>query len=187
MEMMQLWVNLPSHLKMTKPRYQPILAQAIPTVALDDDAGTVQIIAGRFRSTMGAAQTDFFDDKQQSLKRGHIDLWKFSLKPGMTTEFQSPTGNTALVFAQSGALLMSQQAVPERAVVVMQRQGTHISVTCPKEAKQNAVFVFLGGEPIVDKDGQPEPIAARGPMVMNTQEELRDAMAWSYSVMDSIK
>lgn len=57
MSMMQLWVNLPARHKMAKPRYQTILDASIPRVALDDDAGTLRVIAGEFEGQRGPAET----------------------------------------------------------------------------------------------------------------------------------
>jgi quercetin 2,3-dioxygenase len=156
LEMVQLWVNLPAKAKMSPPRYQEILARQIPTVALDDGAGAVRVIAGDFRGATGPAQT--FTP---------VYLWDMRLKAGHTTELELPEGFTAALVVQRGALrLNGDQALKPVDVAVFSRTGDRISIT----AEDDSMVLLLSGEPIN------EPVAAQGPFVMNTQAEIQQAI-----------
>lgn len=103
-EMCQLWVNLPARLKMVKPRYQPIVASEIPSVALPNNAGTVRIISGEFEGTKGVAETEFPEKGGQS--RGHVELWDVTVKAGKTAELKVPNGHTTILFTRKGEVTM---------------------------------------------------------------------------------
>jgi len=179
-EMFQLWVNLPSSKKMSKPRYQPILAKDIPQVPLaivgksgdendvvgnsDSDVctstveeGYAKIIAGNFRGTEGPAKT--FTP---------IDIWVVSLLTKQKEfELEFVEGHTTLLFVQNGSVEIQGKALNLADVAIMDRKGTKLTI---RATQKNTSLLILSGEPI------DEPIAARGPFVMNTQGELQQAM-----------
>lgn len=156
MHFVQLWVNLPARFKMSSPRYQDILARQIPNVELPGGAGTVRVIAGDYRGTKGAAST--FTP---------VDLWDLRLESGRGVELSLPEGHVAAVLVARGAVrLNGSPQVNETELAVLERGGERFSI----EATEDAIALVLSGEPI------DEPIAAYGPFVMNTEEEIRQAM-----------
>ena len=172
----QLWANLPSSLKMTDPRYQDIPSNAIPEVT-DDDGTRVRIICGEFAGKKGpvegvAADPSYLDVAVPAgrRKRLRIDVTRNAF---------------AYVFAGSGtfrdasdprAVLTDQVAKPNAAPVydasnhslVLFDRGDEIVVQAGDEGIR---FLLVSGRPLE------EPVAWYGPIVMNTQEELRQAMA----------
>jgi quercetin 2,3-dioxygenase len=156
LEMVQLWVNLPAKKKMSPPRYQEILNKQIPSVALANGAGTVRVIAGEFQGTKGPALTVT-----------PVNVWDLRLKAGSSTELTVPEGyTTALVVLHGTARLNSSETASAAELALFDRAGNRISIECSEDAK----VLLLCGEPIN------EPIVGRGPFVMNTQEEIRQAI-----------
>jgi len=162
-EMCQLWVNLPREHKMTPPNYQGILNEDIPEVPLsphDPDMahGKVRVIAGDFRGTHGPART--FTP---------VDMWDVRLATsGHTVEFEMPVGHNTLIFVRKGSVRVGTGSiVPPQGMVRLELAGTVVQLTA---CEANSQLVVLSGEPI------DEPIAARGPFVMNTREELAQAL-----------
>lgn len=156
LEMVQLWVNLPAKDKMAAPGYQTLLDADIPAVALPGNAGTVRVIAGEYAGHRGPAHT--FTP---------IDAWDVRLNQGHTTEFMVPQGRTlALIVLRGTVQVNGTQVAREAQMVLFDRAGDAIAV----EANSDATLLLLGGEPI------DEPIAGYGPFVMNTEEEIRQAI-----------
>lgn len=155
LEMVQLWVNLPAKLKMTKPAYQAILNKQIPTIELKNDAGQARIIAGEFDGHEGPAHT--------FTPMNVIDL---KLKKG-STSIPVPEGwNTSLVVLK-GAVEAGEGVVAKDAQMLMfSNQGQDIEVN----VLEDSIALLLSGEPIN------EPIVGYGPFVMNTKEEIAQAM-----------
>lgn len=165
-EMCQLWVNLPKDKKMTKPRYQPILDKNIPKAPLlaegssdvNDNLndGYARIIAGELRGVKGPAET--FTP---------INLWDVViLNTESKFQFDIADGHNLVVFVRRGSVTIQGKALDTAEVAIMGTEGTELVI----QAKEpNTSLLFLSGEPI------DEPIAARGPFVMNTQKELQDA------------
>ena len=157
LEMVQLWVNLPARDKMTAPGYQAILDHDIPRVPLPDGAGTVRVIAGEYAGHTGPART--FTP---------MYVWDMRLKQGGSTELTLPEDWNAAVIVLHGTVLVNGDAVAREAqMVVLDRAGQSLSI----EANNDAVVLLLSGEPI------DEPIVGHGPFVMNSQQEISQAMA----------
>ncbi|KDR27166.1 pirin family protein [Caballeronia zhejiangensis] len=157
LEMVQLWVNLPAKDKMTAPGYQTVLATEIPSVALPDGAGQVRVIAGDFKGRPGPART--FTP---------IDVWDIRLNRGRTAEFKLPVGRSVALVVLRGQILVNgdMRTVNEAQLVLLGAEGTDVRV----EAASDATVLLLSGEPI------DEPVAAYGPFVMNTTEEINQAV-----------
>jgi redox-sensitive bicupin YhaK (pirin superfamily) len=155
LEMVQLWVNLPAKLKMTKPAYQAILNKQIPTIELKNDAGQARIIAGEFDGHEGPAHT--------FTPMNVIDL---KLKKG-STSIPVPEGwNTSLVVLK-GAVEAGEDVVAKDAqMLIFGNQGQDIEIN----VLEDSIALMLSGEPIN------EPIVGYGPFVMNTKEEIAQAM-----------
>lgn len=154
-EMVQLWVNLPAKQKMTKPGYQAILNQQIPVIDLQGGLAKARIIAGEFAGHTGPANT--------FTPMNVVDL---KLKKGATT-IPVPEGwNTSLVVLK-GAVEAGEGVLAKDAQMLMfSAQGQDIQL----DAIEDSVALLLSGEPI------DEPIVGHGPFVMNTKEEIIQAI-----------
>jgi redox-sensitive bicupin YhaK (pirin superfamily) len=155
LEMVQLWVNLPARLKMTKPGYQAILNKQIPSIDLRNGAGKARIIAGEFDGHQGPAQT--------FTPMNVVDL---KLKKGEFT-LPVPEGWNVSLVVLKGAVETTDGVVAKDAQMLMfSNQGQDIQVN----ALEDSIALLLCGEPIN------EPIVGYGPFVMNTKEEIAQAM-----------
>ena len=155
LEGVQLWVNLPRAFKMSKPRYQTLVNNEIPTVDLAGGAGQLRIIAGEFRGVSGPAKTF-----------SPVHLYDLRLKAGHQTELTLPEGfNTSVFMLRGQVVINGSQTVKEAELALFGHTGERMVL----EAKENATLLVLSGEPIE------EPIARYGPFVMNTREELVQA------------
>ncbi len=171
----QLWANLPSSLKMTDPRYQDIPSSAIPEMT-DDDGTHVRVICGQFWGKTGPVEG-------VAASPTYLDI---SVAPSQRKRLKVETTRNAFayVFAGSGtfrdasdprAVLTEQVARPDVAPVydvknhslVLFDRGDEITVQAGPEGIR---FLLVSGRPIE------EPVAWYGPIVMNTKEELRQAM-----------
>ena len=156
-EMVQLWVNLPAKDKMTKPRYQTLLDAQIPSVALPGGAGRVRVIAGEFDGQRGPAQT--FTP---------MDVWDVRIDQGGVGRFEAKDGHTLALVVLRGTVLVNGSAVArEGQLVHLDRAGSSVEI----EANNDATVLWLSGEPIA------EPVVGYGPFVMNSEAEIRQAMA----------
>lgn len=155
LEMIQLWVNLPARDKMSTPRYQEILNAQIPVVPLDG-GGSVRVIAGEFRGSKGPAKT--FTP---------ISLLDLRLNSGSRADLAIPDGHTTLVVVLKGKVLLNDVHVAGQSnLAVFERAGDRISLA----AQEDTTALVLCGEPI------DEPIASYGPFVMNSPQEIRQAI-----------
>jgi hypothetical protein len=168
-EMVQLWVNLPSYLKMTTPKYQAIEAKDIPEVPLPGEAGKVRVIGGEYEGVKGAAATQAFDQP-----RGMVQLWEVVLNGG-PVELKIPPKQTTILFTRRGTVTLGDQTLPEQRAALLSEEGNVVRLSSPGYCS----LLVMGGDPIRDETGEVEPIAAQGPMVMNTKQEIRDAMEWA--------
>ncbi|TAL98464.1 MAG: pirin family protein [Paraburkholderia sp.] len=156
LEMVQLWVNLPAKDKMTSPRYQTVLSTDIPSVALPDGAGRVRVIAGDYEGHKGPAST--FTP---------MDVWDVRLNGKHTTRFTLPAGRPVAIVVLHGQVRVNgEETVGEAQLSLLGREGTEVQL----EATGDATVLVLSGEPIE------EPVVAYGPFVMNTTEEIRQAV-----------
>ncbi len=155
-EVAQLWVNLRASDKSAPPGYQDLLADRIPSVSIAGGFGEVRVIAGNFNGTSGPART--FTP---------IELWRVSLSAGTPLESPIPEGHSLGVFVTSGEVALAEDgSVQELQLAIFDRAGAEARI----EAAKDSTLLVLGGEPI------DEPVAAYGPFVMNTQEEIRAAV-----------
>jgi quercetin 2,3-dioxygenase len=154
-QMVQLWVNLPSIVKMTPPKYQPITNNQMGRHDLPNNQGMIEVIAGEYEGTKGPAET--FTP---------IHLLNAKLNSGGKATFNFPAKfNTALVVIEGEVLVNGGSTAPANHFVLFENEGEEFNV----EAKENSIVLVLSGEPIR------EPIAAHGPFVMNTRDELVQA------------
>lgn len=152
----QLWVNLPRASKMTKPAYQTIRDAQIPAIALEGDAGRLRVIAGSFRGQRGPART-----------YTPIELYDLAVMAGRSVSLTLPGGHNLSVFVLSGrAAVNGSEKAGEAELIVCTRQGAQATI----EAAEDTRALVMAGAPI------DEPIARYGPFVMNTQQELLQAV-----------
>jgi redox-sensitive bicupin YhaK (pirin superfamily) len=151
-----LWVNLPAREKMAKPRYQEILNGSIPSVQLVDDAGSVRVIAGVFNEYRGPAATVT-----------PMNLWDVRLNPAAVLELPVPSGHNTMVLLLRGSASVSGNAMRQHQCALLDRAGQAVHLQAGDEG---ATLLLLSGEPI------DEPVVAHGPFVMNTTDEIRQAI-----------
>ena len=156
LQMIQLWVNLPGSLKMSAPRYQTLLNADIPQAKLGGQGGVLRVIAGEYEGLKGPART--FTP---------VHLYDLRLVAGHQGELSLPLGyNTGLFVLSGGLVLNGSHQVGEAEMALCDPQGTKVHV----EATEETRVLVLSGEPIL------EPVARMGPFVMNTEEELVQAV-----------
>lgn len=155
-QMVQLWVNLPAKDKMSKPKYQAISREKMNKYSLPGNAGFIEVIAGDYKEIQGPAST--FTPLHMSNAR---------LNKGGKAEFSFPTDyNTGALVIEGSIKVNGGELVPTDHFVLFENKGEDFSI----EAEENAVVLILSGEPIN------EPIAAQGPFVMNTRQEILQAI-----------
>jgi redox-sensitive bicupin YhaK (pirin superfamily) len=152
----QLWANLPSSLKMTSPRYQEVGSTAIPEVT-EDDGVHARIVCGEFWGKKGpvdgtAAEPIYLDVTVPPNQRKSLAV-------------ETTRHAFAYVFAGSGKFSNASE-VDNRSLVTFDR-GDEVTVEASPEGIR---FLLVSGKPFG------EPVAWRGPIVMNTQEQLREAL-----------
>ncbi len=156
-EMAQLWVNLPAKDKSASPGYQSLLARDIPVVDLPDEAGSIRVIAGAYAGARGPART--FTP---------MDVWDVRLKAGGSVRLSLPEGRTLNLAVFAGPVKINGEVSADKAqFVTLARAGGDVLL----EAEADAKILLLSGEPIE------EPVAAYGPFVMNSDDEIRQAFA----------
>jgi redox-sensitive bicupin YhaK (pirin superfamily) len=155
-EMVQLWINLPKEHKMSKPRYQGITSSQIPVVKLGESS-EARVIAGELHGVRGPALTF-----------SPVNLFDVRLKAGETVNLALPEGhNTLLVQLKGSVVINGVQALEgEAEKATLSDEGDTVML----EAKEDSTLLILTGEPI------DEPVASYGPFVMNTREELMQAV-----------
>jgi len=153
LEILQLWLNLPARLKMTAPRYVGLQAEAIPVVAADD--AKVHLIAGGFAGATGPVES-----------LTGVFLGWVEARAGATVTFGGLRGRDVFLYAARGAIEIAGRTVPQFHLAQL-GEGASVTIT----ASEPALFLFGHADPIA------EPIVARGPFVMNSAEEIRQAFA----------
>jgi quercetin 2,3-dioxygenase len=177
-EMCQLWVNLPKKDKMTKPTYQGITNEQIPIVNLPlpstdstttDEAteilGTARIIAGELGETTGAAKTF-----------SPVQVWDVSTPTkDSIIDIPYPPNQRCMIFVRRGSVEVMNDGksgkILQAQEVGILRQDNSSNTIRIRVVESNSSILILGGEPL------DEPIAAQGPFVMNTQDEIHQAMS----------
>ncbi len=172
----QLWANLPASLKMTDPRYQDIPSNAIPEVT-EDDGTKARIICGEFWGKTGPVEGVAADPR-------YVDI---SVPPLKQKRIKVETTRNAFAYVFAGAGTFRDASEPK---AVLTESAVDPNAQAVYDAGNHSLVLFDRGDEIVVQagpegirfllvSGKPleEPVAWYGPIVMNTQEELRQAMA----------
>lgn len=154
-QVVQLWVNLPAKDKMTPPKYQTITNERIPKYILPEQAGVVEVIAGEYEGTKGAATT--FTE---------IEMYNIRLNPGARIQFSLPEEyNTGILVIEGQVRVNDTDDAPEDYFVLFRNKGERISVS----TVSGGLLLVLSGKPLR------ESIMAYGPFLMNTKDEILQA------------
>jgi redox-sensitive bicupin YhaK (pirin superfamily) len=173
----QLWANLPASLKMTAPRYQDIASAEVPNIT-DDDGTSVRVICGDFWGKRGPVEGIAADPR-------YLDVW---VPPGLRRSLPVETNRHAFayVFEGSGTFqaasqpfgVLTEKEVDDREIRIREQIGNRSLVlfdsgdeVTVQAGEEGIRFLLVSGQPIE------EPVAWYGPIVMNTQAELQQAVA----------
>ena len=157
-EMVQLWVNLPAKDKNTPPRYQHLAKTGIPVVELPDEAGCLRLIAGEYKGVKGAADT--FTE---------MNVWDIVLNTGKIAVLEIPeTHNLSMVVLRGNVTLNGKEQAGAGQLVGFEKSGGNVHIEAGSEEVK---ILLLSGVPI------DEPVVGYGPFVMNTTEEIRQAIS----------
>jgi len=153
-EMIQLWVNLPSKFKMTPPRYQSFEKGDFPIIDHGNHEMSVKVIAGTFGTVTSPVKTF-----------SPINMYELNGSSGSQLEITLPVGSNTLVFQLSGKSSVADQQIEKGNLAILSKSGNSFKLELLEESK----VMILNGEPLG------EPVAAYGPFVMNTRQELMEA------------
>lgn len=154
LEILQLWVNLPSKLKMTPPKYKGLQQDEIPTVAFDDGRITARIVAGNMLETPGAFST-----------LTDISLATLNFKEHGRLKLPIPRAHNIFFYVVTGEFKINSQSVKALHLVEFENDDDHIEM----EALADSTVLIGHAMPFN------EPVVSRGPFVMNTMEEINAA------------
>lgn len=155
----QIWVNLPARDKMMAPRYQEIPADRIPEARTEDGLAHVRVIAGEAQGARAVIET-----------RTPILYHDWTLQPGAQVEQPVPEDYNVFVYVFGGAVLAGEEGQRvEDGQMAMLGAGEVVRLTC--EGMVPARLLLLGGVPLR------ELVARYGPFVMNTEQEIIQAIA----------
>jgi redox-sensitive bicupin YhaK (pirin superfamily) len=158
LQMVQLWVNLPAKHKMTAPAYQAISSQSIPEIELSNSSGLIRVIAGEYEGHVGPAKT--FTP---------MNVFDIRLKKGEELVLPVADGWNTSVVVLRGALESAGESgsvAKDAKMLMFSQDGADIKI----KALEDSVALLLSGEPI------DEPIVGHGPFVMNTRQEIDQAI-----------
>ncbi len=172
----QLWANLPASLKMTAPRYQELKAAEIPVVE-DDDGTRVRVVCGSYAGITGPVD-------QVAAEPTYLDV---TVPPGLRKTLPVETTRHVFAYVFEGEGKLCNASAP---LAVPTEPASWADVAPPEDADDRTLVLFDRGDEVSVETGEKgirfllvsgrplqEPVAWYGPIVMNTQEELRQAFA----------
>lgn len=155
-ELVQLWINLPKKHKMAPAKYQSILHAKKPNIVLPKNSGSVHVVAGEYKGVKGIA-TAF----------SPVNIFDIHLNAGGEVDFTLPGSfNSGILVIDGEVLVNENQAVPENHYIQFKNEEGLIHI----KANKKTILLVLSGEPLN------EPYVGYGPFVMNTEEEIRQAI-----------
>ena len=156
LEILQLWVNLPSRLKMTRPRYQGLQGDAFPEVIVSDGKAKVTLVSGSWGGAAGPIE---------SITGNFMSV--ITAQAGAQLAFDGLAGRNVFLYLVSGRVRINGADVAEHHLVELDITGDALAL----ESTSDTRLLFGHGEPIN------EPVVSYGPFVMNTADEIRNAIA----------
>lgn len=156
-QMVQLWTNLPAKDKMSSPKYQSIENAQLGKHLLEDGISLVEVVAGRYQDTVGPATT-----------HSPIAMMNAKLKQGAKATFSFPAHYNTLALVVQGSALVNGEEVATDNLVKFENEGETFLIEATSE---DTIVLVLSGEPLG------EPIVSYGPFVMNTKQEIMQAIA----------
>lgn len=154
LEILQLWLNLPARLKMTTPKYIGLQAENIPNITLDNGNITLHLVSGEYQGQQGAFET-----------LTAIFLSTIEFKSGSQLQLHIPSGHNIFCYIIRGQLNINHKSVAALHLVEFNNDGEELNI----QAEKDSILLFGHAEPFN------EPVVARGPFVMNTEEEIYEA------------
>ncbi len=154
LEILQLWVNLPSHLKMTNPEYSGLQEEEIPRIALDDGRVNAQVVSGNFEGTKGAFDT-----------LTDINLAVVNFTQNGKIILTIPEDHNIFFYVIKGELTLNGTRATTLHLVEFNNDDDTIEI----EAVEGSILLFGHAAPFN------EPVVARGPFVMNSMDEIDEA------------
>lgn len=155
LEILQLWVNLPAKLKMTEPRYVGLGAADIPALATPDAKGAVHLISGEWGGLAGPVES-----------LTGVFMSTVELGAGGRVRFEGLGGRSVFLYVVRGSVTIGEETASAFHLVELAREGDAVEI----EAAEDAILLFGHADPIR------EPIIAHGPFVMNTRDEIVQAI-----------
>lgn len=173
----QLWANLPGHLKMTQPRYQDVTSRDIPEI-IDDDGTCVRVVVGFFWGKTGPVDGIAADPQ-------YLDI---SVPAGIKKTFKVDTNRAAFAYIFEGSGSFRDASPPRGILLEKELRGQEVNI---RDMSGNRTLVHFGsGDEVTVQAGDHgirfllisgapirEPVAWHGPIVMNTKDEIRQALA----------
>jgi len=155
-EMVQLWINLPKKHKMTPAKYQSILHAHKPKIDLPNNGGSVHVVAGNFKGVKGVANAF-----------SPVHMYDFHLNANGVVNFSLPAHFNSCILVIDGGIVMNETtSVLENQYVQLKNEAGEIHI----KATKKSILLVLSGEPLN------EPYVSYGPFVMNTEEEIKQAI-----------
>jgi redox-sensitive bicupin YhaK (pirin superfamily) len=160
LEILQLWVNLPSRLKMTPPRYTGLQRDALPTITADQGRADITVVSGTWRD--GVTET-----VGPIVSLTGVQAMVLTLRPGAHLPLPAPADKQVFLYTVSGQVDVAGKTLPEHHLARIADDGDTLELaTTDKTAR----LLYCLADPIG------EPVVSHGPFVMNTREEIHQAM-----------
>lgn len=157
-QMVQLWVNLPARDKLTTPKYQDLALENMTKVQLDERGSYVNVVAGSYQGQVGKG-TSF----------SPLHLYNAYLNEGTEADFRFPNHYNTAILVIKGMVRVNGEQTMERDSFALFENGVGETFSL-QSLEDDTLVLILSGEPLN------EPVAHYGPFVMNTQEQLVEAM-----------
>ena len=155
-EIIQIWVNTPHKFKMNQPNYQALQFEDIPNIEIENELGSIQVIAGNYQNKTGIAKT-----------KSDLIILRGDFKAGAEHTFIIPEQYNLLLYVVDGSIEIEKYAtVPELNMVVFKNDGDTVNI----KTNQSTRFIVLAGIPLN------EHVESYGPFVMSTQTEIMQAL-----------
>ena len=154
LEILQLWVNLPAKLKMTKPKYIGLQKDRIPSISLSNGKAAINLVSGNLNGAKGAFET-----------LTEIVLCTIDLRPGAKINLKVPLENNVLFYLVKGKVKVNSINCDALNLIEFYNDEDEINI----ETDVDSVILFGYAKPFN------EPVVAYGPFVMNTEKEIEEA------------